>query len=60
MEHAQNFDEKNYDESIVDYIGEKLRERLVGKILMNWQSFIKFVRLLHRQLFVLASYTVAI
>ena len=35
MEHAQNFDEKNYDESIVDYIEEKLRERLVGKILIN-------------------------
>ena len=31
MEHTQNFDEKNYDESIVDYIGEKLRERKVSR-----------------------------
>ena len=35
MEHARNFNKQNYDKSIVDYIGETLRERLVGKILMN-------------------------
>ena len=27
MEHAQNFDEQNYEKSIVDYIGETLREK---------------------------------
>ena len=27
MEHAQNFDEQNYDKSIVYYIGETLREK---------------------------------
>ena len=27
MEHARNFDEQNYDKSIVDYIGEALREK---------------------------------
>ena len=26
MEHARNFDEQNYDKSIVDYIGETLRD----------------------------------
>ena len=43
MEHAQSFDEQNYDKSIVDYKGETLRERLVGKILKNRQSFVKFI-----------------
>ena len=36
MEHARNFDKQNYNKSIIDYIGETLREeRLVGKILIN-------------------------
>ena len=44
MERARNFDEQNYDKLIVDYIQETLREkRLVGKILTNCQSFIKFI-----------------
>ena len=60
MEYVQNFDEQNYDESFVDYtyIKETFRERerLVWKILTNRQSFVKFVRLFHHQLFALASY----
>ena len=55
MDHKQKFqvtDEQNYDESIVDYIGETLREK--GIILTNHQSFCKFVRLFYRQLFPLA------
>ena len=31
MEHAQNFDKQNYDESIIDYIGERLRERKISR-----------------------------
>ena len=31
MEYAQNFEEKNYNESITDYIGEALREGEKGK-----------------------------
>ena len=31
MEHARNFDEQNYSESIVDYIGETLKERKVSR-----------------------------
>ena len=30
------------------------RERLIGKVLMNLQSFVKFIRLFHCQLFALA------
>ena len=64
MEHARNFDEQNYDKSIVDHRrnieSESIDrapsalniygERLVGKILTNRQSFVKFVtaaRLFH-------------
>ena len=45
MEHARNFDEQNYDKSIVDYILRRNveREKLVGKILRNHQSFVNFV-----------------
>ena len=31
MEHAQNFDDQNYDKSIEDYMGETLRERKVSR-----------------------------
>ena len=31
MEHAWNFDEQNYDESIVDYVEETLKKRKISR-----------------------------
>ena len=31
MDYARNFDEQNYNKSIIEYLGEKLREREASK-----------------------------
>ena len=47
---AGKFDEQNFDELIVAFIGKVLTgKRLEGKTLTNRSPFIKFIRLFHRQ-----------
>ena len=54
MVHARNFDEQNFYELIVGFIGKALTgKRLEGKTLMNRWPFIKFVKFFPRQTFAL-------
>ena len=54
MLHARNFDEQNFDELIVGFIGKALTgKRLEGKTLTNRWPFVKFIKVSPRQTFVL-------
>ena len=55
------FDEQNFDELIVAFIGKVLTgKRLEGKTLTNHSPFVKFVRLFHRQSFVLYGNVISV
>ena len=57
IKNVRNFDEQNFDELIVAFIGKVLTgKRLEGKTLTNCSPFVKFVRLFHRQSFALYIY----
>ena len=54
MVRARNFDEQNFDELIVSFIGKALTgKRLEGKTLTNRWPFVKFVKVFPHQTFVL-------
>ena len=54
MVRSRNFDEQNFDELIVVFIGKALTgKRLEGKTLMNRWLFVKFVKVFPHQTFAL-------
>ena len=51
---TRNFDEQNFDELIVGFIGKALTgKRLEGKTLTNFWPFVKFVKVSPHQTFAL-------
>ena len=49
-----NVYKQNFDELMKGFIGETLKDKsLVGTTLMNCWLFVKFIRIFHRQTFVL-------